>query len=56
MIIFNHVTTFIVLLVADDAADKATLGTKHLPNQATAASSEGHWIFKDSDSWDAMCE
>jgi hypothetical protein len=56
MIIFNHITTFVVLLVADEAADKATLGTKHLPDRATAASNEGHWIFKDSDSWGAMCE
>jgi hypothetical protein len=41
MIIFYLITTFIVLLTSDEAVDKATSGTKHLPNQGAAASREG---------------
>jgi hypothetical protein len=43
MIIFYLITTFIVLLTSDEAVDKATSGTKHLPNQGAAASREG-WL------------
>jgi hypothetical protein len=38
---FYLITKFVVLLTGDEAADKATLGTKHLPNQGAATSREG---------------
>jgi hypothetical protein len=41
MIIFYLVTTFVVLLAGAKAADKATLGTRHLPDQGVATSWEG---------------
>jgi hypothetical protein len=41
MIIFYLITIFVVLLTGDEAADKATSGTKHLPNQGAVASRVG---------------
>jgi hypothetical protein len=38
---FYLITTFIVLLIGAEAADKATSGTRHLPDQGAAASREG---------------
>jgi predicted transposase YdaD len=41
MMIFYLITTFTVLLIGDEAADKATSGTKHLPDKGAAASKKG---------------
>jgi hypothetical protein len=38
---FYLITKFVVLLTCDETADKATLGTKHLPDQGAAASRAG---------------
>jgi hypothetical protein len=38
---FYLITTFVVLLVRDEAADKAQSGSQHLPDQEAAASREG---------------
>jgi hypothetical protein len=38
---FHLITTFVVLLVGAEVADKATSGTRHLPNHGAAASMEG---------------
>jgi hypothetical protein len=38
---FYLIKKFVVLLAGDEAADKATSGTKHLPNQGAEASREG---------------
>jgi hypothetical protein len=38
---FYLITIFVVLLGGAKAADKATSGTKHLPDQGVAASREG---------------
>jgi hypothetical protein len=41
MKIFYLVTTFVVLLAGAEVADKATSGTRHLPNHGVATSREG---------------
>jgi hypothetical protein len=41
IILFNLVTTFVVLLVGAEAGYKAISGTRHLPDQGEAASREG---------------
>jgi hypothetical protein len=41
MTIFYLVTTFVVLLIGAEAADKAISGARHLPDQGAAASKEG---------------
>jgi hypothetical protein len=41
MTIFYLITIFVVLLAGDEAADKATSGTKHLPDQGVVALREG---------------
>jgi hypothetical protein len=41
--IFYLVTTFVVLLASAEAADKATSGTRYLPDQGAATSREG-WL------------
>jgi hypothetical protein len=41
MTIFYLVTTFVVLLVGAEAADKVISGTRHLPDQGAATSREG---------------
>jgi hypothetical protein len=41
MMIFYLITTFTVLLTGDEAADKATSDTKHLPDKGVAASRKG---------------
>jgi hypothetical protein len=38
---FYLITIFVVLLVGAEVADKATLGTRHLPDQGAVASREG---------------
>jgi hypothetical protein len=38
---FYLITTFVALLAGAEAADKATLGTRHLPDQEAAASRKG---------------
>jgi hypothetical protein len=38
---FYLITTFVVLLAGDEALDKVTSGTKHLPDQGAATSREG---------------
>jgi hypothetical protein len=38
---FYLIKKFVVLLAGDEAADKATSGTKHLPNEGAEASREG---------------
>jgi hypothetical protein len=38
---FYLITTIVVLLKGDEAADKATSGLKHLPDQGAAASRDG---------------
>jgi hypothetical protein len=38
---FYLITIFVVLLTGDEAADKATSGTSHLPDQGAATSREG---------------
>jgi hypothetical protein len=38
---FYLITTFVVLLTGAEAADKATSGTRHLPDQGAIASREG---------------
>ncbi len=38
---FYLVTTFVVLFASAEAADKATSGTQHLPDQGAATSREG---------------
>jgi hypothetical protein len=40
MKIFYLIINFFVLLTGDEAADKATLGTNHLPDQGAATSRE----------------
>jgi hypothetical protein len=35
------ITTFVVLLASAEAADKATSGTQHLPDQVAATAREG---------------
>jgi hypothetical protein len=41
MINFYLITIFVVLLTGAEAVDKATLDTRHLPDQGAAASREG---------------
>jgi hypothetical protein len=41
MTIFYLVTIFVVLLTGAEAADKAILDARHLPDQGAAASREG---------------
>jgi hypothetical protein len=41
MTIFYLLTTFVVLLTGVEAADKAILGARHLPNKGAATSREG---------------
>jgi hypothetical protein len=38
---FYLITIFVVLLTGAEAADKATLGARHLPDHGAAASREG---------------
>jgi hypothetical protein len=40
---FYLITTFLILLVGAEAADKATLDTRHLPDQWATISREG-WL------------
>jgi hypothetical protein len=42
------ITTFVVLLTGDEAADKAQLGARHLPDQGATPSREGQLAHQRS--------
>jgi hypothetical protein len=45
---FYLITTFAVLLIGPEAADQATSGTRHLPDQGAVASREGWYASQRS--------
>jgi hypothetical protein len=50
------ITTFIVLLVGAEAANKAQSGARHLPDQGAAASREGRLAHQNIRRPETRCE